>query len=101
MKKSIRTLQKYAEIEKLIIHSLDCSLYQASVVIDGEEYSICRDDGRHLSARSILEIQRLCGPLKINTQVLRQDSAYDEMIGGPEKISGNRLEVCLGDNKLY
>ena len=40
---------------------------------------------------------------KINAKetVLRQDSAYDEMIGGPHKISANTLEVPLADNNLY
>jgi len=33
--------------------------------------------------------------------VLRHTSAYDEMIGGPEKISSNLLEVPLADNELY
>ena len=40
---------------------------------------------------------------KINAKetALRQNSAYDEMIGGPIKISVNTLEVPLADNNLY
>ncbi len=100
MKKSIGMLKDCSRIDKLIVHTFESNVYSASVIIDGEEYAICKDNGDYLIARSVIEIQNLCAPLRISTQVLRQESAYDEMIGGPEKAEGNRMEVSLGYNDL-
>ena len=71
------------------------------MVIEDEEQMICDDEGQLLRAHSLIEMQKLCRNLNVKARVLRQDSAYDEMVGGPEKGGGNRLEVPLGDNKLY
>lgn len=101
IKKPLDILEKYFVIDKLVIHSLDLCLYQASVVIDNEEHMICDDRGQLLRSHSLIEMQKLCRNLKVKARVLRQESAYDEMVGGPEKDEGNRLEVPLGDNKLY
>ena len=87
--------------EKLVIHSLDLSLYQASVVINGEEHFLADKQGALLRTRSLLDMQRLCAPLEAKSQVLRQQSAYDEMIGGPAKAADNALEVRLSDNQMY
>ena len=99
--KSLTELSRYPKIPKLIVQSLDHSLYSASVLIDSVEFNVLKDNGTLLTARSILEIQKQCRKLNTESQVLRHESAYDEMIGGPEKLSSNRLEVSLGDNKLY
>ena len=45
--------------------------------------------------------QGLAGSVDAQERVLRHTSAYDEMIGGPEKTSDNLLEVPLADNQLY
>lgn len=99
--KSIKELSRYQQIPKLIVHSLDQSLYSASVQIDNVEFNVLQNNGKLLTARSILGIQKSCRKLNIGSQVLRHESPYDEMIGGPEKTASNRLEVSLGDNKLY
>ena len=101
IKKSLKTLEQYFVIDQLIVHSLDLCLYQVSVRVGEEEFMICDDKGELLRAHSIVDIQRKCRRLNVNKQVLRQESAYDEMVGGPAKGEGNRLEVPLGDNKLY
>lgn len=94
-------LEKYFYIDKLVIHSLDLSLYQVSVVIDDEEHYVTDDKGQFLRAFSIVELQKQCRKLKAKHQVLRQQSAYDEMVGQPSRDSSNLLEVPLKDNKLY
>ncbi|PSW09383.1 hypothetical protein C9J01_20875 [Photobacterium rosenbergii] len=94
-------LEKYFYIDKLVIHSLDLSLYQVSVVIDDEEHYVTDDKGQFLRAFSIVELQKQCRKLKAKQQVLRQQSAYDEMVGQPSRDSSNLLEVPLKDNKLY
>lgn len=101
MSMPLSKLEKFFYIDKLVIHSLDLALYQVSVLVDGEEHFVTDDKGKFLRAHSILELQKQCRNLKANKQVLRQQSAYDEMVGQPSRISTNELEVLLKDNELY
>ncbi|MBC7005255.1 hypothetical protein BIZ37_22055 [Photobacterium sp. BZF1] len=101
MAMTLSKLEKYFYIDKLVIHSLDLSLYQVSVVVDGEEHFVTDEKGCFLRAFSIVELQKQCRRLKAKQQVLRQQSAYDEMVGQPVRGSSNLLEVPLKDNKLY
>jgi hypothetical protein len=94
-------LNKYFSIDKLIYHSVDLSLYQVSAIIDGEEHYITDGKKRFLRAPNIIDLQKLLKDVKATETVLRHTSAYDEMVGGPEKTSSNLLEVPLADNKLY
>ena len=93
---SLSQLTKVPSIEKLVIHSLDLSLYQASVVIGTEELMVVDDHNRYLRKHSKLELQSLFKNLPIARTVLRQHSAYDEMIGQPVRDGSNHLEVDLG-----
>ncbi|WP_407333926.1 DUF6482 family protein [Enterovibrio sp. 27052020O] len=101
MKKTLRALTKLDNIDTLVIHSLDLCLYQASVMIGDDEFMVTDDIGNLIRAHSLLAIQKQCQNIKAKTQMMRQESAYDEMVGGPEKGEGNRLEVLISDNKLY
>ncbi|AIW20947.1 hypothetical protein TW78_18920 [Vibrio coralliilyticus] len=101
MKMSLSKLEKFFFIDKLIIHSLDLSLYQASVVIEGQEYYVSDEQGLMLKALSVVEMQKKCSKLNVTKQYLRHTSAYDEMVGGPTKGSSNALEVLLLDNEYY
>jgi len=103
MKKPLATLEQYFSLDTLVIHSLDMCLYQASVRIDAadtEEFFICDAQGKLLRTHSLVEMQKLCRKLKVRRQVLRQQSAYDEMVGGPLK-GDNTLEVPISDQQLY
>ena len=92
---------KYFSIDKLIYHSLDLSLYQVSAIIDGEEHYLTDEKNKLLRSVNIIELQKLLRPLNAQQTVLRHTSAYDEMIGGPDKTGSNLLEVPLADNQLY
>jgi hypothetical protein len=98
---ALSKLQKYFSIEKLIYHSVDLSLYQASAVIEGEEHYITGDKKSFLRSGNLVQLQKLLKGVPAEVTVLRHTSAYDEMIGGPEKTSSNALEVPLADNHLY
>jgi len=93
-------LEKYFEVEKLVFHSLDLALYNVSAVVEGQEYIITDEQGERIKHHNLLQLQQLFQKVKAKKQVIRQSSAYDEMIGGPVK-DNNELEVSLGDNKLY
>ncbi|WP_404395794.1 DUF6482 family protein [Pseudoalteromonas phenolica] len=93
-------LEQYFYVDKLIYHSLDLALYNVSAVIDGQEYMITNERGERLKCHNFVVLQKQLKNVKAKKQVMRQLSAYDEMVGGPEKAD-NLLEVPLGDNQLY
>ena len=51
-------LIKYFSIDKLVYHSLDQSLYQVSVVIEGEESYISDDNGKLLRSHNLNQLQK-------------------------------------------
>ncbi|MGB0987987.1 MAG: DUF6482 family protein [Pseudoalteromonas spongiae] len=93
-------LEKYFEVEKLVFNSLDLALYNVSAVVERQEYMITDERGERIKHHNLLALQQRFQNVKAKKQVVRQSSAYDEMIGGPVKGS-NEMEVSLGDNKLY
>lgn len=95
MKLALKNLQSLQPIEKLVIHSFECSLYQASVRRNGEDVFITDQQGRLLRSRSVLEMQAHFRDLEVVSMVLRQTTPYDEMIGQPLRTGDNALEVPL------
>ena len=93
-------LEKYFVVEKLIFHSLDLALYNVSAIVEGKEYMVTDEKGERLKHYNLIQLQKQLSKVNAQKQFLRQTSAYDEMVGGSEKVS-NILEVSLGDNKLY
>lgn len=94
MKILLKDLEFYT-VEGLIIRSLELALYQAQVVIDGEEHVVWASEKKVLLCRNLTEMREKFQPFAIPKTVLRHESPYDEMIGQPMG-EGNRLEVPLG-----
>ena len=97
MKIYLKDLQDQ-KIQKLIINSLEQALYQAVVLINGEEYIVWETKETTLLRRNLMELRKLFAVFDISEVVLRQESPYDEMIGMPKNHESNRLEVPLGKN---
>ena len=95
MKKRLSELRGLGSLEKVAIRSLDLSLYLAEVELDGQRYVICHDDGRPLRAVNLVAMREMLQGLQIESLVLVQESAYDEMIGQPTRLGSNALEVPL------
>jgi hypothetical protein len=95
MKVRYQDLTRFA-IDKLIINSLEQALYQAIVVIDGEEHVVWENNNKPLMTRSMTRLQEMFETLNIPEVSLRHESPYDEMVGQPAKPESNRLEVPLG-----
>ena len=98
---ALSKLTKYFVVDKLIYHSIDLSLYQVSAIIEGVEHYVSDERGKLLRSTKLLELQKQLRKVTAEITVLRQTSAYEEMIGGPEKVDTNALEVPLADNQLY
>jgi hypothetical protein len=95
MKIRYQDLTRFA-IDKLIINSLEQALYQAIVVIDGEEHVVWEDNHKTLMTRSMSKLREMFETLDIPEVSLRHESPYDEMVGQPAKPGSNRLEVPMG-----
>ncbi|UTW49028.1 DUF6482 family protein [Bacterioplanoides sp. SCSIO 12839] len=96
----IRDLKKVKTIEKVIIHSLDLCLYQASVMIDGEEHYVTDDKGKLLRSYNVLSFQAMFEKFPAQSFVIKHQSAYDEMVGQPVRECSNAIEVAYGNNQL-
>lgn len=97
----ISDLVHHQPLQKVTVHSLDMSLYQVSVWIDNIEFYVKDSNGQLLRANSPVEIQKRLDGIEYLQMVLRQESAYDEMVGQPVRGSSNALEVPFGRNRLY
>ncbi|WP_040481699.1 DUF6482 family protein [Luminiphilus syltensis] len=101
MKISLRELGKAPDaIDKLIIESVDLSLYIASASIAGEERVISKNDGSILKTRNLLDMKRQLKSVASCEMILRQRSPYDEMVGHNYQATDNTLELSLGDQPL-
>ncbi len=85
-------------IDKLIINSLEQALYQAIVVIDGDEHVVWQSEDKTLTTRNLTKMREHFEKLDVAEIVLRHESAYDEMVGQRTKNGNNRLEVPLRKN---
>ena len=92
--------RRRAEVERLIIESVDLSLYLARAVIAGEEYLIADRDGKFLKTHNLLAMKRRLKQCVDCEIFLRQQSAYDEMVGHSYAASANTMEVSLGAQPL-
>ena len=97
MKIKYRNLTDY-QIDKLIIVSLEQALYQAVVLVDGEEHVVWDSESKLVQSRTLSAIKERFETLEIPEVVLRHESPYDEMVGQPLKDHSNRMEVPLGMN---
>ena len=95
MKLSIEEFAALAEPAPTIIHSLDQALYQVTVVVDGRERLLVDETGRPLRRHSLNAMREVLQTLPVASLVLRQRSAYDEMIGQPPREGDNLMELPL------
>lgn len=88
-------LKRRGRLAKVAIRSMDLSLYQAEVEIDGLRQLIADGAGKPLRSFNLLDMKRQLATLDIETLVLVQESAYDEMVGQPDRDGSNALEIPL------
>ena len=88
------------DITKVIIESVDLSLYIAHARIDGMEHVIADRQGKVLKTRNLLEMQRMLREAVTCEFFLRQRSAYDEMVGHAHQAADNSMELPLGREPL-
>jgi hypothetical protein len=101
VKITLKELKKQTEhIEQLVVESVDLSLYIAHARINGVERVIAEDERKILKRHNLLEMKRVLKTVAGCEIVLRQRSAYDEMVGHSHPAAANTLEISLGDAPL-
>lgn len=100
MKVTLKELAALGTIDKLVIESVDLSLYIVRALVGEDEQLVTDAQGRTLKTRNLLEMKQLLAGLDPAQLVLRQRSAYDEMVGQPRWDCDNALEVDLSP-ELY
>ena len=95
MKISLAEFRALGEPLPVIVHSLDQALYQVTIVMNGQESLLVENDGGVFRRHGLEGVRRALVDLPVASLVLRQESAYDEMIGQPLREGSNRLEIPL------
>lgn len=96
MKTTLKAL-KGRQIQRLLIESVDLSLYIAHAEIDEQRLLIAAPDGSVFKTRNLLDMKSALASLKADALVLIQRSSYDEMVGQSFPPGDNQLEIILGE----
>ena len=101
VKLKLKEIRQKSGIDRFIIESVDLSLYIAFVQVDGVEHLIADSKGKPLKTTNLLSMQRQIKQFGQVESVLRQRSAYDEMVGRPSQgAADNTMEISLGSQPL-
>ena len=101
VKLKLKEIRQKSGIDRFVIESVDLSLYIAFVQIDGVEHLIADNTGKPLKTTNLLSMQRQIKQFGQVESVLRQRSAYDEMVGRPSQVAAdNTMEISLGSQPL-
>tara|TARA_B100000780_G_C20956253_1_gene381545 strand:+ start:66 stop:389 length:324 start_codon:yes stop_codon:yes gene_type:complete len=95
MEISLSVLAQCGVVDKLIYHAHAPRLYMVSAIVAGKEHHLCSTKGVLLQSSKLSALQKSLGFITAKEIVLRQTSAYDEMVGGADKGISNTLEVVL------
>jgi Family of unknown function (DUF6482) len=95
MKIALADLEALQHPMHVIIHSLDGSLYQMEVSLEGESRRLVDEQGKTVRWRSLSAARAALRGLPVSTVSLHHVSAYDEMVGQPAKVQSNLLAVSL------
>lgn len=81
-------------INELVIHSIEMGIYLAQVDYDNRVAFLVDQYNRPLRFLSVEQVKQSLSEATIKTAWLQHQSAYDEMVGGPEKVD-NSLRIPL------
>ena len=92
------TIEDFTRLEQpaaVIIHSLDRALYQVTVLQHGREQLLVAGCGRPFRSHNLQQVRETLQGMPVSSIALRQQSAYDEMIGQPARQEANTLELAV------
>ncbi|WOJ97797.1 DUF6482 family protein [Congregibacter brevis] len=94
MKVTLKDL-KSRSIDRVVIESVDLSLYIAHAYSVEGRLLIVEGDGKPLKTRNLLDMKSALSSLRGVAMVLVQRSAYDEMVGQSYVPTDNAMEISL------
>ena len=95
MKLQLTDLAHLTRITEVKVHSVDWMIYQVTVQFDGQS-KLLYDGDKPFRCRNLLEIRALFELLPVQRYLLvRPESTYDEMVGQPQAIFSDALEIEL------
>ena len=95
------TIEDFTRMEqpaRVIIHSIDQALYQVTVLLHEQEQLLVDRSGRPFRRHNLQQVRETLRTMPVASITLRQQSAYDEMIGQPVREGANTLEVPVSLN---
>jgi len=95
MKRTLRSLRG-TRVDRVVIESVDLSLYIAHAEVGGRRYLIADRDGSPLKTQNLLAMKTALAGLDAAQRVLCQRSPYDEMVGQGFEPADNSMEIPLG-----
>lgn len=94
MKITLKDL-KSQPLDRILVESVDLSLYIAHAEIQGHRRLIVDEKGKPLKTRNLLDMKAALSSLRGAEMVLIQSSAYDEMVGHSFSQRDNAMEISL------
>lgn len=79
-------------INELVIHSVEMGIYLAQVNYDNRVAFLVDADNRPQRFLSVEQVKQSLAEATIKSAYLQHQSAYDEMIGAPDKVD-NSLRI--------
>ena len=98
LKISINRLADIDLIQDLEILSIDCALYTVRVVIQNQQYRVVDKNDKPYVKSSVEHIKKDLQDCQISNLALVHQSAFDEMVGQPDRESSNAIRVPLSLN---
>ena len=95
MKIHLRDIKNFPSPPRAIVYSLDQSVYQVFIETTSGEAILLDNNGRVFRRRNLQAVREDLKTFAISGLLLRQHSAYDEMINQPLREQGNMLELPL------
>lgn len=95
MKITLQQLQHSVGVSRIVVHSLDFSIYLAYAEFGQDAFLVTEPDGKPLRTSNLTAMKQRLAGVAAPALYLRQQSAYDEMVGQPLRRGANTLEVPL------
>lgn len=95
MKITLQQLQNSVGLTRMVVYSLDLSIYLAYAEFSEEAFLVTEIDGKPLRTSNLTAMKQRLAGVAAPELYLRQQSAYDEMVGQPLRDGANTLEIPL------
>jgi hypothetical protein len=94
-------LLKRGSVPKMVVESYDLCLYQCFADTGEGERLVWQTPTKTLTTHNLTAMREKLAKLKPEAVFLRQSSAFDEMIGQPQKSSDNTLLLPLSLDSIF